>query len=194
MSRYALLLVAAAVCGCDAPPPGKDQPASADDLLRAGRYAQAARGYAAMPSAIRESHDIAFREGLALVAAGDCDAAAQRFRLAWHSVPTNRYYADALIRTGASCARAGDDAGDLALAAELFEAEPDARYGETLAMALAAAGQYDNALRTQRHVVRAQPDNEFSANLLERFRNSQAATHPWPVTSTAERLDEVSDP
>lgn len=189
-----MLLLAAAACGCDAPPTSTDQPAGADDLLRAGRYAQAARGYAELPSAIRDSHEIAFREGLALVASGDCNAAARRFRLAWRSVPTNRYYADALIRTGASCARAGDDAGQLALAAELFEAEPDARYGETLAMALAAAGQYDNALRTQRHVVRAQPDNEFSASLLERFRSGQAATRPWPVASTAQRLGETVNP
>ncbi|MDH3588912.1 MAG: hypothetical protein OEQ74_05875 [Gammaproteobacteria bacterium] len=126
-----------------------------------------------------EQAQVHYRQGLMLLASGDCARAATSLDLAIQLSPGNIAIAEAWIRNDSSC-RAQRNQQVLAVAAELFTAIPDAAYAEAYAMALAANGQFDRAIQLQERVV-ANADSVYSRDLLQRFRNREMAEEPWPA-------------
>jgi tetratricopeptide (TPR) repeat protein len=133
--------------------------------------------------------------GLALVRLGRYVEARAWFEEAVRAQPDRPELAHALARLLAAApdARARDGRRAMMIAARLLDAEQRTDYGETMAMALAEAGQYEQAAALQREVleavVRAGLDGDvrrMRANLA-RYLRRQSCRTPWPVDDAIHR-------
>lgn len=91
-----------------------------------------------------------------------------------------------LIRSGSSCPAAGlaDKLRWLALARPMFEKLRSVDSAETLAMALAASGDFSAAIRLQQSLLTNTPGGgarRFAHGNLERYRQNEIAVRPWPA-------------
>ncbi len=172
-------------------PPVPSAELLAGALMRLGDYASAAPLYADLAASDPESARLQYLHGLALLATGDCAAAAVPLDRARRLSPGSAEAAEAWIRTTSSCAPA-DRRATVALAAELFSALPEAPFAEAYAMALASNGQFDRAVQLQQRVA-ANTGNSYSNDLLERFRNGKTAERPWPDNAPAFHPPRISD-
>lgn len=102
-------------------------------------------------------------------------------------------HALARILAAAPDARARDGRRAMTIAARLLDAERRTDYGETMAMALAEAGQYEQAAAVQQEVLeaatRARLDRDvrrMRANLARYLRRQPCRT-PWPADDAIHR-------
>ncbi|HUP25095.1 MAG TPA: tetratricopeptide repeat protein [Thermoanaerobaculia bacterium] len=156
-------------------------------LGRSDRFAEAAAELARALEREPENHETRFGEAMALVLAGDYAAAAQRLEHALQLHPSGAGYAHLLARVlvAAPDDAVRDGAVGLDLARRLFEALPTPEHAETLAMALAEVGRFDEALQWQTRVVQ-ELEKAGRADLLEgararleSYRRGQPARSPW---------------
>lgn len=158
----------------------------ADALMRLGRYSEAALAYQRLSPPPEAAALIRYREGLARLAAGDCGPAAGLFDEALASQPGSGEVMQAIARVDASCADRGPErrARALELARELFAARRDAGHAETLAMAAAANGAFEQAVGLQTQVLAAAGEDAAAAawhrELLGRYREGRPAEQAWP--------------
>lgn len=133
-----------------------------------------------------------YRQGLSHLSAGRCRKALVPLSSAYLANQGNAAAAEALVRAQSVC---GDDMSSaLALATELFQALPEPQFAETLAMALAASGDFDRAVALQRRVVRNEPGRDFGQHLLLRFESCLPADSAWPPNDPVYRVPRlVSD-
>ena len=121
--------------------------------------------------------------GRYLEAKGRLDAATKAF-------PDEPQFAPALARLLASApdARVRDGRRALEIVQTLLKGPASTELGETLAMALAELGQFDQAVRVQRDVMAANaraglPDAGLAmAANLELYENGKPSRTPWPVS------------
>ena len=93
----------------------------------------------------------------------------------------------ARLLAATSVASARDPERALALARELVEAQPSGAHLETLAMALAASGRFDEAIAWQERAVAAADagasasaaDRERARRRLALYREGRAVVDPW---------------
>lgn len=164
----------------------------ADTLMRLGRYDEAAPIYATLAERPREQDaqgpDPMFRQGLAQAAAGDCVPAMGSFAAALNRDQENPAVLQALVRTAATCPDATPEQRTQALryAELLYDTIPRMQTAETLAMALAASGRYEEAVQLQAQAIfEAVKSDEIDGNPqlranMERYESSKPAERPWP--------------
>lgn len=158
----------------------------ANALRRLGRWQEAEEHYRRAAELDPGSPQAHFGHALSLMQLGRWRQARQRLEEAHRALPGDAVLADALARLLASApqpqVRDGERA--LALARELFAAAPSAVHAETLAMALAATGRFEEAARRQEAALataRAAGDQGLTARLaagLERYRSGRPAELP----------------
>jgi tetratricopeptide (TPR) repeat protein len=159
----------------------------ANSLMRAGEYGAAATEYRTLRETLPEESQLYFWEGLAMVAAGDCAGASALMEQGWNANPSSPVLAQGVLRLFATCSR--PDAGRLqegvTIADRLARQQPSIPHLETVAMIVAATGQYDAAvdIQTQAIFEAAKADEldrypGLSVN-VQRYQQGQAAELPW---------------
>lgn len=159
-----------------------------DALMRLDRYEEAARAYAAIETSGEGRAMFVYRQGVALLAAGDCSRGIRALESARALKPDSGEIFQALARAYAACPGIPDGQRQEAfdLARQLFEARPDQAHAETLAMAAAAAGRQATAVDVQSRLVElsaARPDPflEWRRQQLDRYRAGQGPSAAWPA-------------
>lgn len=127
-----------------------------------------------------------FRLALSLHASGDCLAAVATMERALALQPNSGTLNQGLIRSGSSCPQAepADKQRWLVLARPMFEKLRSVDSAETLAMALAASGDFGEAIRLQQSLLTNMPGGgarRFAHGNLERYRQNEIAVRPWPA-------------
>ncbi len=162
--------------------------ALANSQMRTGAWARAAANYAQLIDAGHGSVEVSYRRGLAALADGNCGDAEPALLAAHQADRRAARVIQALARLYATCPQIGDDkrASALAWAQVLYNGEPGLETAETLAMALAANGRFQDAEdlqmqaifeATKSGVVEARPQLRDN---LERYRGEQPASRAWP--------------
>jgi tetratricopeptide (TPR) repeat protein len=162
----------------------------ANELMRLREFEEAAQLYAKAVSFEPGNSFARFMEALALVRLGRHAEARARLEAGLAALPEDLDLTYALARLLASSPQSAvrDGARALQLARKLFRAgtAADIEYAQTLAMALAETGQFDQALKIQQAMIEearrsARPD---VASLLERnyklYASRQPCRIPWP--------------
>jgi tetratricopeptide (TPR) repeat protein len=158
--------------------------------MRLKSYEEAAVMYAKAVELEPRNSFARFMQGMSLVRLRRYRAARSLFEegLLAHQEDVDTKHA--LARLLAACPEAAlrDGRRALELAVQVFRssAEPDFEYGQTLAMALAEAGEFDQAVSLQRSlldVVKRANRKDLAPLLaanLERYQNRKACRLPWP--------------
>lgn len=161
----------------------------ADALMRAGSYGDAAAHYSRLAEAPEQRPFFLYRQGLARLAAGDCQQAMRALEAADAAGPGSGEIMLALARAWATCPDAGEERRARALdyAAQLLAARGSADDAETYAMAAAVAGREEEAVDLQSRLVAAAERRgdraviERLAANLEAYAAGRGATSAWPA-------------
>jgi tetratricopeptide (TPR) repeat protein len=156
-------------------------------LTRIGDYAHAVERYDAVIDAAPAFTQARYLQALALVALGRDAEARHALEQATAIAPERKDLRGALARLIATRLDASPDDRQRALriAAALYNDEKSTDSGETLAMALAAVGRFDEAIRLQQAVLDAaraaapQAVLDHLQHNLDRYRNGETADQPW---------------
>ncbi len=155
-------------------------------LMRAQRSEAAAGHYDYINGKNVDSVDARYWAGLAWLAAGQCHRAVDPLEEAVELLPTRGELILTLTRAYATCPGISDERREksLALAEELYQIQPDRHTATTYAMALAANGQFQDAMDLQAQamfeVIRdGQEPTEFQRETMDRFRNGMMAERAW---------------
>ena len=129
--------------------------ARADLELAAGRFADAARRFGRLAEQRPDLVAAHTGRALALLESGRHLEARRLLEAAWRDLPEALTVGHLLARVLATAPapRVRDSRRAIDLAASLFERQPSLPHGETVAMALAAAGRYDEAVTWQRRLI-----------------------------------------
>ncbi len=154
-----------------------------DSLMRARRYADAATVYGLLPDEDPSGALFRYREGLAAVAAGDCQSALRAFSTGRGLRPDNGELMQAWARTASTCQTASDAerAEAEVMARQLFGALANREHAATLAMALAANGRFEEAADLQAQVASRPLAGVADHQALARYRSGRPAVAPWPA-------------
>jgi tetratricopeptide (TPR) repeat protein len=130
---------------------------------------------------------------LALVALEDYDEALAAAEVAVEISPDDLNLLSTLARLLAVAAENGDSAERaFDLGRELFDRNPTSENVETVAMALAALGRYQEAVTAQLSVIEAARDAGDTAALahleynLDRYRRGLRSDRPWQLIGSSE--------
>jgi tetratricopeptide (TPR) repeat protein len=171
-------------------------------LLRLGRAAEALPHLEVLTAEKSATAVRFYWLGLAHLAMGNCAGAAAALDAAHARDANSGEVIAARVRVHSSCAPLDGPARArlLAQAQRLYQARPDAGDAETLAMALAAAGEFDKALRYQQQALAATapeaPQRPFLAANLARYARGETAIAPYEKDSLRLRppADQYSSP
>lgn len=175
--------------------------ALADALRRKGRVEQSMASYAEALRINPRAAEARFGYGMALVRLGRYREARDWFTEANRLHPERPDLPHALARLLAAAPddQVRDGQRALALVEELLKATKTTDLGETLAMALAEAGQFDQAVAVQRGVMDAARQAGFNAEAkrmavnLQRYERRQPCRVPWttddPIHSPGPPVD-----
>lgn len=162
----------------------------AASLAALGRHEDAAAAYAEVVGRRPDWPLARLHEASSLILADrDADARA-RLDAAAAAMPRDGYVAHALARLLATSPDGAvrDGAQALVLAEALFKARPSLEHAETMAMALAELGRFDDAVRWQREAMTIAEQNSRNAEqgLLERrlalYQRGEPCRAPWKET------------
>ncbi len=158
----------------------------AEELARAGRYAEAAEAFeqalAHEPANVR-AH---FGQSMALLLGEDYPRALSSLERGTASTGGNQALEHALARLLAACPLAGlrDGARALGIAQRLIATAPTIDHAETMAMALAELGRFEEAGEWQERAIEQQrrngdPPDPRQLARLESFRRRTPVRAPW---------------
>jgi predicted O-linked N-acetylglucosamine transferase (SPINDLY family) len=161
----------------------------ANALMRKGQYVEAAGFYAQAGQLHSEDAAILHLESLAHLASGQCERAMAALNEALAISPGSGQALQTRARTYATCPAATDEQKRIALddAGELYTQVPNLEHAETLAMAKAALGQYQDAADYQAQAmfeaIKAGGVDKFPGlqQNMERYRDAQPPLEAWPV-------------
>ena len=161
----------------------------ADLLVRSGQHAQAAEHYGRAVQIDPRNRTARLAQAIALGRSGQYPAAHQQLVHALEVLPDDLDLKHALARLLASCpddsVRDGQRALELAQA--VFSDRNSPPHAETVAMAFAEVGDFDQAVHWQSELVRgaeqAGRDDLLprARQYLERYRAHQPCRDPWPA-------------
>jgi tetratricopeptide (TPR) repeat protein len=167
----------------------------ANALRRTGRIEEALDQYDSVLALDPALSQAEFGFAMGLVRLGRYREARARLEAAATAYPEQPGFAHALARVLAAAPDASvrDGARAVAIMERLMRQGRSLATGETMAMALAEAGRFDDAVRWQREVIApAQQDAptdlrlRLSAN-LQRYQRQQACREPWPADDPVHR-------
>jgi cytochrome c-type biogenesis protein CcmH/NrfG len=149
-------------------------------LLRQGQYQAAAEQFEILGNDVDAT--VAYYLGLSRLGADDCALALPALARAVELGPLYRPALEAYARAGASCPAADSTtrARALELAQGITRSANDTAAQETLAMALAANGRFEDAVEIQSALGKAAPKDVFVRENLDRYRARNAAVRAWP--------------
>ncbi len=162
-------------------------------LARSGRFDEAAESYGRWIEIEPESVTPWFSRALALLLAGRDAPARETLEAALDRLPGETSLTHLLARLLATSEDAAvrDGARALILARSVLAGASSPEHAETVAMALAETGSFDEAVRWQERIVETlggaeSPAASAAAGRLELYRRGEAARSPWapPATST----------
>jgi tetratricopeptide (TPR) repeat protein len=153
-----------------------------------GLFEEAARSFERVVEAEPANETARFSRAMALVLAGDyqlaTDELEEDLEILSRSLPLEHFLARLLATVPDETVRQGERAVELAEV--VFEQAATADHAETLAMAWAEAGDFDEAVRWQERALElladgANPDSSDTAarRRLEQYRNREACREPW---------------
>jgi len=161
-------------------------------LMRGQRNDDAAAQYRAAVQV--DSNDIEAWSRLvaANVAAGKCPAALKEINGALAKDANNRALLQLFVRLTSTCAVGNPEERRMALdyGGKIYRESEAAPVGETYALALAANGKWDDAVKTQQGAMFVLVRNGRRADLpgyrefLQKFQAHQLPDRPWPATNT----------
>jgi tetratricopeptide (TPR) repeat protein len=158
----------------------------ANALRRGGACAEAREHYLRLIEANPGDASSRLGEAVCLVEEQRYAEARQRLKEALQAIPLGRSLANAGARLLAAAPDAAVRDGEqaLRLARQLMQVEPRPEYSETLAMALAEVGQFDEALEIQRQLLSGAESAKLEALIprlranLERYERGEACRDP----------------
>lgn len=160
--------------------------ALAGTLARAGRFAEAAARFAEVVRVQPDAPAPRFSQALALLLAGRDEEARRVLEAAVAAMPDESSLLHLLARVlAASADDAVRDGGRaLALARQVLAAESTVEHAETVAMALAEIGDFDEAVGWQERIVTnlggpAAPGAAAAAARLALYRRGEPSRAPW---------------
>ncbi|CAN5214400.1 hypothetical protein BH24PSE2_BH24PSE2_02580 [soil metagenome] len=156
-------------------------------LMRQESYAEAEAHFATIVKAQEASADAHYYLSLAAVAQGDCPKAMSAIGTASRLSPQDPRVLQTLSRVYATCPVATEEQQreSLAVARLLYDRYPGRHTAATLAMAMAAAGRYADAVEMQTQAIyeAIQAGDEWAQhayyNDLQRYQSEQRATQAW---------------
>jgi tetratricopeptide (TPR) repeat protein len=156
-------------------------------LMRADHYDEARQEYGIVRSMDPQNGFVRFMEAMALVSLKEYNRARSQLEQSLSALPDDTDIANALARLLAACPDKAirDGPRGLKLAERVFRAERDIDSGETMAMALAEVGRYDEAADLQRAMISqldARGDSQWAQSLrsnLVAYQNHKACRTPW---------------
>jgi len=161
----------------------------ADTLMRLGQFEQAAAQYDLIKPAPDQEGLVRYGQGLAELAAWDCTAAIGSFEKALALRPESGEIYQALSRSYATCPAldASRRTRAVELARQLIQARRSRDHAETLAMAAAANGQFEQAVQIERQLLgsaqgaKNKQAIEWHKHLLDLYSRGAPADRPWPL-------------
>ncbi|MFK8015298.1 MAG: tetratricopeptide repeat protein [Gammaproteobacteria bacterium] len=159
----------------------------ANARMRQGQYADAAVQYGMAGARDEKNAELRFRQGIAWIAAQRCDRAETALLAGYELEERAVRIVQAIARLYATCdVDSAKRKTALAYAQLLYNAQPTLETAETLAMVLAANGEFEDAADFQRQAIfeglktgRAQSDPSLSEN-LELYVGGQQTRRAWP--------------
>ena len=163
----------------------------ANGLMRRGDYLGAADHYAIVAQQLPRNVEVAYLLGVAWIAGNQCEWAHKSLRRAVSLQPGDGQVLTALARAYSTCSVVTDEQRTEALQAAqaMYERSPDGATAETLAMAAAANGQYEDAVDLQTQAIFEalkrgdQTEISWLQQNMTRYREQQPAVQPWPPES-----------
>jgi len=160
----------------------------ANSLMRQKNYQEAGEHYARVVSQLPENVEVMYLLGMAWLAADQCQWAHPVLLRAASRAPGDGQVLNALARAYAICSDATDEQRQQSLqtARAIYEREPGVQSAETLAMASAANGNYDDAVDFQAQAMfevlkqEAQEPLEWMRETMARYQEGQPAVQAWP--------------
>jgi tetratricopeptide (TPR) repeat protein len=159
-------------------------------LMRADHYDEARQEYGIVRRMDPQNGFVRFMEAMALVSLKEYNRARSHLEQSLSALPDDADIANALARLLAACPDKAirDGPRGLKLADRVFRAQRDIDTGETMAMALAEVGRYDEAAELQRAMISqldARGDSQSAQSLrgnLVAYQRHQACRTPWRET------------
>ena len=156
-------------------------------LGRMGRFADSAAQFELLILASPANAAYRLGQAMAFLLGGHYESAKEALEEALERLPADLSIAHSLARLLATCPDDGIRDGEraLGLARRVFQRQQTVDHAETMAMALAEAGRFQEALELQQQVVeqrrRQGPDAglESSRTYLELFRRGEGVRAPW---------------
>lgn len=156
-------------------------------LGQRGRYDEAAKALERAISLDPEDQDLRFAHATALLLAGHHATARRALVDGIQTLPTSAPLKHALARVLATApdAETRDGRRALELAMQVFQAQPSIDHAETVAMALAELGRFDEAIEWQtRALQRARTVGRTESipaleTRLRRYRSGEPVREPW---------------
>jgi tetratricopeptide (TPR) repeat protein len=160
-------------------------------LMRLGRFDDAAVRYRAAAQSDPGDAEIWSRLVAAETAAGKCDAALRDVNSVLAKDAKNGVLMQLFVRLTSTCANSGKEEKAMALdyAARLYQQSDLAPLGETFALALAANGKWDDAVKTQQAAMFVLVRNGRRSELvpyrqfLQQFQAHKVPDRPWAPDS-----------
>ncbi|HEY6941126.1 tetratricopeptide repeat protein [Dokdonella sp.] len=160
-------------------------------LLRTGRAADAAVQYRALVQLdLRDAEHWMQLVG-ADVVAGQCGSALRDSSDLLATDVNNKFVLQLFVRLASTCAQAsaGERRGALEYGRKLYAENPSAPNGEAYALALAANGKWDDAVKTQQAAMFVLVRNGLKAALtpyrevLQQLQAHKLPDRPWPASA-----------
>jgi tetratricopeptide (TPR) repeat protein len=155
---------------------------------RRGDFAAAVRHQEQAVDLGPESADARLTLATARVLAGDTAAARRDLEVALEKHPSDPRIADTLARVLATASEDAVRDGAMAadIASKLIDAMPSTQHAETMAMALAELGRYQDAVKLEEQAIAGMenagvtgPDLDQARRRLEQYRRGQPVRAPW---------------
>jgi len=159
----------------------------ANAQMRAGEYALAGDNYAQIAHQLPGSVEVMYLLGMAWLGSGQCQWADPVLLRAAKMAPEDRQIATALARAYATCPTATDEQKKQALTAAraMYDEHPDMDTCETLAMASAANGEFEEAVDAQAQAIFEALKSQSKVRLpwlqenMQRYQEEKPAEAPW---------------
>ncbi len=148
----------------------------ADALAMNRRYAEAAKHYAEALTHQPDHAGAHLGQAEALIAGGMHDAALGALEASLQTLPNDAALAHALARLLATSPNASvrDGARALQLSQQVYQATRLLQHGETIAMAMAEVGRFDDAVAWQRQLIIHARQSKVSNQTLQRLQRNMA--------------------
>jgi tetratricopeptide (TPR) repeat protein len=174
----------------------------ANAQMRAGEYELAGDNYAQIAHQLPGAVDVMYLLGVAWLAAGECQWADPVLFRAVKMAPEDRQISTALVRAYSTCPQSTEDQRKQALtvARGMYDQHPDMETCETLAMASAANGEFEEAVDAQAQAIFEalkagnQDQLTWMQGNMQRYQAGQPAEKPWSADADVYKPSRLAPP